>query len=303
MIEIYTRDIFSADSFNFRKEQPHKLWLFPAGEVGIKLSIPAYLNGYTGPFVIVARINNSNDFFELANIKNALQEHFFKSGIKNRIDLVLPYIPYAQQDRVCDKGEAFSAKVFASLLNSLNFDRVVVADPHSGISCALINNVIVVSRFELIDKHQELRTNLNTGLLVAVDSGANKATADLAKYFNHSEFIRADKLRNLATGEILESVIYSDKVPSRVVMVDDLSINGWTFINLAKTLKNKGAKTIVLYVTHLVAPSGVKNLYRGGIDEVYCTNSYRTSYPDGLEDNNKFVMVDVIPYLLNKLIL
>jgi ribose-phosphate pyrophosphokinase len=301
MVEIYIQDITRAREEEFVPVKAHKTWFFPAGECGVKLDIPSYLVGYQGPVTLVARLNNSNDFFELANVKNALEEYFMSFGIKNPIDLVLPYIPYAQQDRVCTKGEAFSAKVFANLLNSLNFNRVVVADPHSGISSALINNVIVVSRFELIDQHQELRTNLGAGTLIAVDSGANKATFDLAKYFGHSEFIRADKLRNLATGEILESVIYTDKVPQRVIMVDDLSINGGTFIKLAKVLRDRGAKTVALYVTHLIAPNGVKNLYQGGIDEVYCTNSYRNTYPTDLKENEKFTMVNIIPYLLGKL--
>jgi ribose-phosphate pyrophosphokinase len=299
MIEIYTRDNFSSDSFNFRKESPHKLWLFPGGEVGVKLDIPAYLHGYTGPFIIVARINNSNDFFELANIKNALQEHFFKSGIKNQIDLVLPYIPYAQQDRVCDKGEAFSAKVFASLLNSLNFDRVVVADPHSGISSALINNAIVVSRFELIDQHQELRTNLNTGLLVAPDAGANKQTAELAKYFGHSSFIRGDKLRDLSTGEIIETVVYGDVSGRDITIVDDLCVGGRTFTELAKVLKTKGARKVNLFVTFGIFSNGVKTLFDNGIDKVFTTTAYRNSVPNDANEN--FLQVDIIPYLLNKL--
>ncbi len=302
MIEIYTRNTLLKGSFSLRSGPTHKFWLFPAGEVGVKLDISAYLNGYTGPFIIVARINNSNDFFELANVKNALQEHFLKSGIKNQIDLVLPYVPYAQQDRVCVTGEAFSAKVFANLLNSLNFDRVVVADPHSGISSALINNAIVVSRFELIDQHQELRTNLNTGLLVAPDAGANKQTAELAKYFGHSSFIRGDKLRDLSTGEIIETIVYGDVAGKTVTIVDDLAVGAATFAELAKVLKQKGAKKVVLYTTHGIFSRGTQHLFENGIDEIYTTNSYSVTFPNDLREGDGFVKVDIIPYLLRKLV-
>jgi ribose-phosphate pyrophosphokinase len=294
MIEIYIDKILA--------NIPQKFWLFPAGEIGVKLDIPARLHEYTGSFTIVARINNSNDFFELANVKNALQEHFFKSGIKTKIDLVLPYIPYAQQDRICDRGESFSAKVFAGLLNSLNFDRVVVADPHSGISSSLINNAIVVSRFEIIDKHQVLRTNLNTGLLVAPDAGANKQTSELAKYFGHSVFLRADKLRDLSTGQIIETIVYGDCAGRDVTIVDDLAIGAATFIELAKILKQKGARKVVLYTTHGIFSKGTRHLFEGGIDEIYTTNSYSVTFPNDARETDKFTKVDIIPYLLRKLL-
>ncbi len=301
MIQIYISDISRDGHLSFVSVPQHKTWLFPAGEIGVKLEIPACLVGYQGSIVLVARLNSNNDFFELANVKNALEEYFLSQGISNPIDLVLPYIPYAQQDRVCAKGEAFSAKVFAHLLNSLNFHRVVVADPHSGISSALIQDAVVVSRFEIIDKHQVLRTNLNTGLLVAPDAGANKQTAELAKYFGHSNFIRADKLRDLSTGNIIETIVYGDVEGKTVTITDDLAVGAATFVELAKALKQKGAEKIVLYVTHGIFSRGTQHLFEGGIDEIYTTNSYSVTYPNDLRERDGFVKVDIIPFLLQKL--
>ena len=157
-----------------------------------------------------------------------------------------------------------------------------------------------MSRFELIDKHQELRTNLNTGLLISPDVGSNKQTAELAKYFNHERFVRADKLRNLSTGEIIETIVYGDVSGKTVTIPDDICVGGRTFTELAKVLKTKGAAKINLFITHGIFSNGVKTLFDNGIDKVFTTNTYRTSIPNDANEN--FLQVDVIPYLLDKLV-
>ena len=107
---------------------------------------------------------------------------------------------------------------------------------------------------------------------VIPDAGANKKTAKIASYFGHSSFIRADKLRNLSTGDILETVVYGDVV-GNITIVDDLCDGGKTFIELAKVLKQKGAEKINLYVTHGIFSKGTYPLYTAGIDYIITTNS------------------------------
>lgn len=59
------------------------------------------------------------------------------------IRLYLPYIPNARMDRVKAPDEVFTLKWFSQFINSLGFSEVVVCDPHSDVSTALIDNVIV----------------------------------------------------------------------------------------------------------------------------------------------------------------
>lgn len=46
------------------------------------------------------------------------------------IYLYMPYIPNARMDRVKNEDEVFTLKWFANFINWLNFERVVVLDPH-----------------------------------------------------------------------------------------------------------------------------------------------------------------------------
>ena len=44
---------------------------------------------------------------------------FFKLPV-TLFDLIIPYFPYARQDRVCDGGESFTLKIFANIINRCN---------------------------------------------------------------------------------------------------------------------------------------------------------------------------------------
>ena len=140
---------------------------FSGGESHIKLSENIdYSN--VERVVITNRFIDGNSIIEVLIAKDALQY----KGVKN-FDLVMPYVPYARQDRKCAEGESFTMKVFANLINSANFNNVWVLDAHSDVAPALLNNCInlnnssyVISTFDMIGESEVV--------LVSPDSGANK---------------------------------------------------------------------------------------------------------------------------------
>ena len=69
-----------------------------------------------------------------------LVKHIRDSGIKD-INLKLPYIPNARQDRVKTDEDVFTLKYFADVINWLEFKSVEVLDPHSSVS-ELINQLM-----------------------------------------------------------------------------------------------------------------------------------------------------------------
>lgn len=103
---------------------------FSAGE--IKLALPAEACGdlqHTESLTVYARLNSSDDIMALAMLNDALIQAKPKKFIRR--SLVIPYMPYGRQDRVCNPGEAASGLVFATLVNGLTFDEVVTFDPHN----------------------------------------------------------------------------------------------------------------------------------------------------------------------------
>jgi ribose-phosphate pyrophosphokinase len=272
-------------------ELNYKKFIFPGGEVGIKLEVDNYKFFFDERNItLIARIQKSEDFFVLAMVKDALQQ----LGEKN-INLFIPYIPYARQDRICDNGESFSLKVFANLLNSLNFPLVTIIDPHSEVCSALINNVEIISQYDIVAAWDEFIQRIKLSKIVSPDSGSNKKSAKIAKYLDHEEFIRADKLRDLTNGNIKETIVYCDDFKGKnVVVIDDILDGGRTFIELAKVLKTKNCGKIILYCTHGIFSQGTKPLYEGGIDEIWTTNSFYDVFPSNVGDIKIFDIESLI---------
>ena len=117
---------------------------FPGGELHI---IDSWIQNGTilQDNSVLCRIQNSDDLIKLCLFTNAFKN--FVGRMPHR--LVLPYIPYARQDRIASPGEALSIKVFANLLNTLNYKYVYVFDPHSDVCTALIENVKVIPQWEI----------------------------------------------------------------------------------------------------------------------------------------------------------
>jgi ribose-phosphate pyrophosphokinase len=262
-----------------KKDQTLKVesFLFPGGEVGVKLDSNhlRYITTAAPYQTIVARLQSSNDVMELVLVTDALRQID-----PTPICLIMPYVPYGRQDRVCVPGESFSLKAFAGVINSLNYVDVTVVDPHSDVTGAVFNNISIITQLNIINKWVDFATMVmgNQAIFVSPDAGANKKTSELAKYFNHQEFIRADKLRDLETGKIKETIVYANDLTGRTVIIaDDICDGGRTFIELAKVLKAKGANKVVLYVTHGIFSKGHNELLKNGIDDIWTTDSYSTA--------------------------
>lgn len=260
----------------------HKEFVFPAGEVGVKFPLTnsvAY-TAKTGFFsradsqVIIANITSSKDVIELVMVVDALRRID-----KTPINLFMPYVPYGRQDRVCDVGESFSLKAFAGIINSLNFNEVHVVDPHSHVTGAVFDNIKVTNQFDIVSKWIDFinmvsEDGKNTRF-VSPDAGANKKTSEIAGFFNHEDFVRADKLRDLTNGNIKETIVYADDLKGKtIICCDDICDGGRTFIELAKVCKAKGAEKFVLFVTHGVFSKGMGALVEGGVDKIWTTDSF-----------------------------
>ncbi len=270
----------------------YKYFVFSGGEISVKLDTSNLLFFYDkSPYTIVARIQNANDAMAIAFIKDAIQQW---DGTNPTINLFMPYIPYARQDRVCDKGESFSLKVFGDYINSLGFDKVRVVDPHSDVTKAVFDNLEIVTQLDVISGWRELSNCIGKTILVSPDAGSVKKISDIAKYFSHSKVIRADKLRDLATGQIKETIVYCEDLQGQDVTVcDDICDGGFTFTELAKELRKKNAGRIHLYVTHGIFSKGFQLLFKSGISEIWTTDSFSNTISN-IHDTHVLNLADII---------
>jgi len=239
-------------------------FVFSGGECHIKINQKIIKNTK-----IVASLRSSEDVMKLLIATDAI-----KRNSVGRIELLIPYVPYARQDRACNQGEALSIKVFTDLINAQNYDVVTIFDPHSDVTPALINNCKVQSNHWLVKNVLEAADSTNSALIISPDAGANKKSKDLIKYLG-GDLIKCDKTRDTATGKITGFEVYADDLKGKdCVIVDDICDGGGTFIGLAKELKAKNSGDIYLVVSHGIFSKGIPPLIEGGINHVFTTDSF-----------------------------
>lgn len=216
-----------------------------------------------------------------------LKKHLDSKNIKN-ISLNMPYIPNARQDRVKVDEDVFTLKYFAEIINSLNFDNVTVLDPHSSVSEALINNIIVKTPQEIVYSLFDKKHNGNYDIggdltLFYPDNGASKKYCDMFKL----PYCYGAKNRDWETGKILGLSIIGDTnlvKDHNVLIVDDICSRGGTFFHSASALKDMGAKDIYLYISHCENSILDGDLINSGlIKKIYTTDSIFTKEHELIE--------------------
>ena len=219
-------------------------------------------------YEIVWLYEGDYEIFMLICIVKHLRSKMYNNASFN---LTMPYVVNSRLDRTHSDNEVFTLKYFAEIINDLKFNKVVIADPHSIVSEALINNVCVLKPQNIIinaiDKMLSLndfeadkqQINLVRELVIYFpDDGAYKRYKDMPCFKNFN-CIYGKKERDWETGKILGIEIY-DKNGTKltneiencnVLMVDDIISYGGTLAYSADKLKQMGAAHIRAYATHV----------------------------------------------------
>lgn len=244
-------------------------FIFSGGEPHIKIN-PNF--NQSKSLTVTHRINSFNDFGLLCLAVDALQRMNAKLET-----LIIPYFPSARQDRVMVSGEPLSVKVYANLINSLQFNKVVVLDPHSEVTPALLNNCEAITNHKFIEKViQKIGANL---LLVSPDGGALKKIYKVSEFLGGVKVVECSKSRDVKTGVLNGFKVYADDLEgANCLIVDDICDGGGTFIGLAKELKNKNAGKLYLAVTHGIFSKGFEDLKC--FENVFTTDSFKNIESD-----------------------
>jgi ribose-phosphate pyrophosphokinase len=233
--------------------------------------------GGTANYVIVARLKSSSDVMRLVLLVDAVRRW---DQTQPRIALHLPYLPYARQDRVCNPGESHAVGAFSHIINGLKLHAIQLWDCHSDVGASLLDNAFNSGLTEIWTKFcvydQSFGKVIDESILVSPDAGANKKVYGVARSFNR-DFVRADKVRDTATGNIVETQVYgldghSSERP--LLVVDDICDGGRTFIELAKVLENHVHEHVplYLYVTHGIFSQGYAPLL-AHYDKIFVANN------------------------------
>jgi ribose-phosphate pyrophosphokinase len=258
---------FNGDEITFER------FVFTGGEPHLKINVAFEIDSIV---CITTRINTFEEVGFICIAVDALR----RMGLK-QIDLFIPYFPAARQDRLMVKGEPLSVKVYADIINSLQLNKVIVFDPHSEVTPALLNNVEVMNNYQFI---AEVIKRIGSEVkLISPDGGALKKIYKVSEYLGGIDVVECSKNRDVKTGKLSGFKVYDDDLLGMdCLIVDDICDGGSTFIGLAQELKNKNAGKLYLAVSHGIFHKGFEELNKN-FTKIFTTNSFKDVESEKLE--------------------
>jgi len=244
---------------------------FPNGETNMNhMSFPIISFSYET--VIDFKYEEDGDLIKLMFVKRYLDTVY--SNHKN-VDLRIWQMMYQRMDR-SENSSPFTLKYVSEFINSLGFNRVEIVEPHSNVTPALINNSHSnYINFDLIYKViEEIYFDREKDYIMFPDNGA----ANRYKNMKFKNVLIGHKDRDFVTGEIKKLDLVGDIFNAegrKVLIVDDLSSYGGTFIHSSKALRAVGFEEVNLLVAH-----AENSIFKGElfvhIDKVFTTDSMLT---------------------------
>lgn len=210
---------------------------------------------------ITWEFSQEGEFMHLAQLKALLDQYKFKTALR------IKYLPYARQDKNIANDATFALKPFAKLLNTLNFDEVIITDPHSTIAIDCIKNSRAEYPLELI---QQVMKETGSTVVCYPDKGAvSKYTLQYPLPYLYGEKVRDQLTGNITSYELIGNAKYDDFYEKTILIVDDICDGGMTFKLLAAELLKAGTKEVNLFVTHGIFSKGLRTLKDSGINKVF----------------------------------
>lgn len=219
-----------------------------------------------------------------------------KRASAKSINVIFTYYGYARQDRKSKGRQPITAKLVANLLETAGVNKIIAVDLHNPSIQGFFDIPVddLRGQYVLAETIKKYRNNFS---IVSPDHGGAVRARVLSELISSDiEIAIIDKRR---TGPNQSEVLglIGNVENKNVVIIDDMIDTGGTILSAAKTLKEKGAKTVIISATHGLFSRGFdifqNNQY---VEKVIVTNSI---YNDEIteEKYSKLQVVDLSPFL------
>ena len=218
-----------------------------------------------------------------------------KRGSAKRITAVIPYFGYARQDRKTGPRTPITAKLVANLITNAGADRVLTLDLHAGQIQGFFDiptDNLYSSPIFIRDIKKKFKGEKIT--FISPDVGGITRVREIATQLK-SEIAIIDKRRG-APGKSEVMNIIGDIKNKTCIIIDDIVDTAGTLCNAAKSIKNKGAKSVSAYITHgVLSAEAVAKISKSHIKNLVITNSIELT--QSVETSEKIQSLTIAPLL------
>ncbi|MCK0439772.1 ribose-phosphate diphosphokinase [Gordonia alkaliphila] len=199
-----------------------------------------------------------------------------KRGSAKRITAVLPFYPYARQDKKHRGREPISARLVADLLKTAGADRIITVDLHTDQIQGFFDGPVdhMHAQGQLAEY---VRENYGTDniCVVSPDAGRVKVGEKWADALDGAPMAFVHKTRDPdVANQIVANRVVGDVAGKTCVLIDDMIDTGGTIAGAVKVLKEAGAGDVIIATTHGVfSDPATERLSSCGAKEVIATDT------------------------------
>ncbi|MGW4120844.1 ribose-phosphate diphosphokinase [Nocardia sp. NPDC004711] len=242
-----------------------------------------FANGET--FVRFEESVRGSDAFVLqsfpAPLNQWVMEHLImidalKRGSAKRITSVLPFYPYARQDKKHRGREPISARLIADLLKTAGADRIITIDLHTDQIQGFFDGPVDHMHAQVqLAEHIRNNYDLSNITVVSPDAGRVKVAEKWANSLADAPMAFIHKTRDpLVPNQTVSNRVVGEVEGRTCILIDDMIDTGGTIAGAVKVLKAAGAGDVVIAATHgILSDPAAERLANCGAKEVVVTNT------------------------------
>jgi ribose-phosphate pyrophosphokinase len=232
--------------------------------------------------VILNEVVREHDVFFIQSITRPVNDALielllyidaFRRASANKINVILPYFPYARQERMAKGREAISARMVANLIESQGASRVIFIDIHNPAIQGFFNiPVDPISAIPILCDHLR-KSDLSNSIIVSPDVGRAQLAGKYAEFLGLPLAIMHKRRENSSSTKVTH--IVGDVEGKRPIIIDDV-IAGGSVLNQIDSLFDHGvSEKVCLSITHpILLDSALDIIYNDPrIDRVLVTNT------------------------------
>lgn len=178
-----------------------------------------------------------------------------KRAAAKEIIPIIPYFPYARQDKKDQTRGPIGAKVMAEMLENRGATQIITFDLHADQIQGFFNIPVMhmEGKYVFDDYIKKVCDNEGDVILCSPDAGAAKRTSHyvkrMKKYNIDLDMVLINKTR-VEANKVDSMVLIGDVKGKNVIIIDDMCDTGGTLCKAAEYLIAEGAKTVRAVVTH-----------------------------------------------------
>ena len=214
-----------------------------------------------------------------------------KRGSAKRITAILPFYPYARQDKKHRGREPVSARLVADLLKTAGADRIVTVDLHTDQIQGFFDGPVDHMRAQnLLTEYIKEHYPDDDMVVVSPDSGRVRVAEKWADALGGVPLAFIHKTRDpRVPNQVVSHRVVGEVAGKTCVLTDDMIDTGGTIAAAVKLLREDGAGEVIIAATHgVLSEPAAERLAACGAKEVIVTNTLP------IEEEKRFPQLTVL---------